>query len=205
MTAKFISFEGTEGVGKTTVIDGVCQHLTACGVDYVKTREPGGSDVGEKLREIFLDKTHNLSVESELLMIFAARSDHLHKVILPALASGRWVVCDRFLDSTVAYQGFGRWHGNLECLAKIDLLAKTFVSRLPDMTIWLDLDVQIGIERASLRGAKDRLESERLPFFERVYQGFEYQYQKPDTRMVRIDASGSRDEVLSSVLKSLFE
>lgn len=203
-SSQFITFEGTEGVGKTTVIDGVCQHLTKLGIDFVRTREPGGSEVGEMLRKIFLNPAHALSPASELLMIFSARSDHLDKVILPALNAGKWVICDRFLDSTVAYQGFGRWHGDPVHLANIDLLASTFIKRLPDKRFWLDLDVATGLERASKRSSLDRLESEKLPFFERVYQGFEYQYRhSTQTPMYRIDASPAPDEVLRQVLECL--
>lgn len=153
--SKFISFEGTEGVGKTTAIDNFCQKLSKTNIPFLRTREPGGSELAEVLREIFLDKNRYINTDTELLMIFTARADHLHKTILPALAEGRWVICDRFVDSTVAYQGFGRYQGDDEYLKKIHLLTKHFVTRLPDLTVWLDLDVRLGIERAGKRGSTD--------------------------------------------------
>lgn len=202
---KFISFEGGEGVGKTTAVDGVCQFLTEHKVAFVRTREPGGSDVGEMLRKIFLNPANQLNADSELLMIFAARADHLHKLILPALADGKWVICDRFLDSTVAYQAFGRWGDNLavrqQMLNKIDSLATQFILKMPDVRFWLDLDPAIGRMRAKNRGALDRLEQESPAFYEQVYQGFCHQYAYAnDGTMIRIDAAGTPREVLERIL-----
>lgn len=208
VSAPFISFEGTEGVGKTTVIDGLCRHLTKVGIDFVRTREPGGTKTAEQVRDIFLDSSHALAADTELLLLFAARFDHLDKVILPALAQGKWVICDRFVDSTVAYQGFGRWYGDEDKLSKIALLTQTFVTRLPDKRIWLDLDIQTGINRAAKRSQKDRLEQEDMAFFARVYQGFEYQFTQQQThhqltQMVRIAADGTCECVLQRVLMAL--
>lgn len=199
-TPKFISFEGTEGVGKTTAIDGFCQYLTSQGIDHVRTREPGGADVAEVIREILLNKNNTLNDDTELLLMFAARADHLHKTILPALAAGKWVVCDRFIDSTVAYQGFGRFDGDAAALDKIELLIANFVPRLPDVTLWLDLDVATGMARAAKRSQADRFESLDTSFFDRVYQGLLYQFNHAPTRIRRIDASGEADEVLSRIV-----
>ena len=112
---RFISFEGTEGVGKTTAIEGLCQRLQAAGIDYVRTREPGGSPFAERLRAILLDPATDINDDTELLLLFAARADHLQQVILPALQRGAWVICDRFTDSTIAYQGYGRADGDQRC------------------------------------------------------------------------------------------
>ena len=109
---RFISFEGTEGVGKTTAIEGLCQRLQAAGIDYLRTREPGGSPFAERLRAILLDPATDINDDTELLLLFAARADHLQQVILPALQRGAWVICDRFTDSTIAYQGYGRADGD---------------------------------------------------------------------------------------------
>lgn len=201
---KFITFEGGEGVGKTTAINGVCEFLTNHHIPFVRTREPGGSEVGELLRKIFLNPAHHLNADSELLMIFSARADHLDKVILPALADGKWVICDRFLDSTVAYQAFGRWGDDKKMLTQmlknIELLAQTFIQKMPDVRFWLDLDPAIGQERAKRRGVLDRLEQESPTFHRQVYQGFVHQYAHNDGTMIRIDASSLPEQVLQAIL-----
>lgn len=153
---RFISFEGTEGVGKTTAIDGLCQRLQAAGIDYIRTREPGGSAFAERLREILLDPATDINDDTELLLLFAARADHLQQVILPALQRGAWVICDRFTDSTIAYQGYGRADGDSRVLAKIDSLIEQFISPLPELTLWLDLPVLEGMARAGKRSKADR-------------------------------------------------
>ncbi|OOR91680.1 dTMP kinase [Moraxella caviae] len=201
--AKFISLEGSEGVGKTTAINELCQYLDAKGIRYVRTREPGGSAFAEKLRALLLDPDTAINVDTELLLMFAARADHLHQTILPALDAGVWVVCDRFLDSTLAYQGYGREHGDDAILKKIAALSEHFVPRLPDMTLWLDLDVQIGMERAAKRSAKDRFEALEIAFFERVRAGFATQAAANPDRIHRIDASGAPDDVLAQMVAVL--
>lgn len=203
-TARFISFEGTEGVGKTTAIDGFCAELQRLGIDFVRTREPGGSVVAERIREIFLDPAMQMCDDTELLLMYAARADHCQKVIMPALAAGKWVVCDRFVDSTVAYQGFGRFGGDASVLQKIDALTQAFVPVLPDTTIWLDLDVELGLVRAGRRGAADRLEAQALDFFGRVYQGLLYQYSQHSQRVIRLDASGDAKMVLQRIWAAVF-
>lgn len=200
---KFISFEGTEGVGKTTVINAVANYLREQQIDFVQTREPGGSPFAETLRGLLLDPATIMSDASELLLMFAARADHIATVIQPALAQGQWVLCDRFIDSTVAYQGFGRNQGNSQALAHIALLVDNFVPTLPDVTIWLDLPVLEGMARAKNRGKLDRFEQEQIAFFERVHQGFAYQAQQQPERVKRIDASGDIDAVLARVLAQL--
>ena len=200
---KFISFEGTEGVGKTTVINAVANYLREQQIDFVQTREPGGSPFAETLRGLLLDPATIMNDASELLLMFAARADHIATVIQPALAQGQWVLCDRFIDSTVAYQGFGRNQGNSQALAQIALLVDNFVPTLPDVTIWLDLPVLEGMARAKNRGKLDRFEQEQIAFFERVHQGFASQAQQQPERVKRIDASGDIDAVLARVLAQL--
>jgi len=197
--AKFVSFEGTEGVGKTTAIEGLCQRLEAEGIDYVRTREPGGSPFAEQLRALLLDPRTDITDDTELLLMFAARSDHLAQVILPALTAGKWVICDRFIDSTVAYQGYGRAFGDSEMRHKINSLIAQFVPRLPDITLWLDLPIEEGMQRAGKRSAADRFEQQQMAFFERVYQGFNEQYLAQPQRIHRIDARGDATTVAQRI------
>lgn len=192
---RFISFEGTEGVGKTTAIEGLCQRLQAAGIDYVRTREPGGSPFAERLRAILLDPETDINDDTELLLLFAARADHLQQVILPALQRGAWVICDRFTDSTIAYQGYGRADGDQRVLAKIDSLITQFISPLPELTLWLDLPVLEGMARAGKRSKADRFEQQATAFFTRVHHGFSMLAMQHPERIERIDASGSSDEV----------
>ncbi|WP_019673173.1 dTMP kinase [Psychrobacter lutiphocae] len=193
--ARFISFEGTEGVGKSTAIANLCAQLDSVGIRYIKTREPGGSTFAEQLRALLLDVNTQIDDDTELLLMFAARSDHVQRVILPALTAGQWVICDRFVDSSVAYQGYGRGQGEIQMLDKIDSLIANFVPRLPDLTLWLDMPVQEGIQRAYQRSAADRFEQEQLDFFERVYEGFYQQQQAHSQRIKRVDASGDAKQV----------
>lgn len=203
MMGRFISFEGTEGVGKTTAIDGLIARLANLGIEVVRTREPGGSDLAESIRQIFLDPNNQIDADTEILLMFAARADHLNRVILPALQMGKWVVSDRFFDSTIAYQGFGRYYADNQALAKIELLIEQFVPIHPDITIWLDLEIATGMQRAAKRSTADRLEANEMAFFERVYQGLLYQYHKHPKRIRRIDAAGSIDEVALRIDQAL--
>ena len=192
---RFISFEGTEGVGKTTAIEQLCLRLEDSGIQYLRTREPGGSPFAERLREILLDPMTDINDDTELLLLFAARCDHLQQVIIPALKRGTWVICDRFTDSTIAYQGFGRSHGDEAVRAKIDALIEQFVPQLPELTLWLDLPVLEGMARANKRSAADRFEQQATEFFTWVHTGFSTLATQYPERIQRIDASGSADEV----------
>ncbi len=164
----FITLEGIEGAGKSTHIRYIHELLSQAGKKVLTTREPGGTDLGERIRDILLMQHElNIDAESELLLMFAARSQHLKQVILPALANGIIVLCDRFTDSTYAYQGGGR--GVVS--EKIDRLANLVHPNLkPDLTLLLDLPVDIGLERASKNGEADRFESEAVLFFESARQ-----------------------------------
>lgn len=202
---RFISFEGTEGVGKTTAIEQLCARLQARGIDYLRTREPGGSPFAERLREILLDPNTAINDDTELLLMFAARCDHMQQVILPALQRGTWVICDRFTDSTVAYQGFGRADGDAIVRAKIDMLIEQFVVQLPELTLWLDLPVLEGMARANKRSAADRFEQQATEFFTRVHQGFSVLASEQPERIQRIDASGSANEVGARIWQTIEE
>lgn len=202
---RFISFEGTEGVGKTTAIEQLCTRLDSRGIDYLRTREPGGSPFAEHLRQILLDPATDINDDTELLLMFAARCDHMQQVILPALQAGRWVICDRFTDSTVAYQGFGRAHGDEAVRAKIDMLIAQFVPQLPELTLWLDLPVAEGMRRAGKRSAADRFEQQADTFFTRVYEGFDTLARQYPERIQRIEASGSAEEVGARIWQAVQE
>jgi dTMP kinase len=200
---RFISFEGTEGVGKTTAIEHLCTRLHDNGIEYLRTREPGGSPFAERLREILLDPATDITDDTELLLLFAARCDHMQQVILPALRRGVWVICDRFTDSTIAYQGFGRAHGDDIMRAKIDGLISQFVPQLPDLTVWLDLPVSEGMARANKRSAADRFEQQATEFFTWVHKGFSSLAVEYPMRIQRIDASGTADEVSARVWQTV--
>jgi dTMP kinase len=193
---KFITFEGIDGAGKSTHLDwfaGLCrQH----GYIVVVTREPGGTACGERLRELLLNSGQPLHPETEALLMFAARREHLEKVIAPALANGEWVVCDRFTDATFAYQGAGSgvdW-------ARLEILEKWVQGTLqPDLTLVLDVAPAVGRARTRDIKAPDRFESEREEFYERVRQGYLRRAANAPSRVKVIDASGSiariRDEL----------
>ncbi|MGP4952909.1 dTMP kinase [Psychrobacter sp. T6-1] len=200
---RFISFEGTEGVGKTTAIEQLCTRLQAAGIDYLRTREPGGSPFAERLRAILLDPATDINDDTELLLLFAARCDHVQQVIMPALARGTWVICDRFVDSTMAYQGYGRAYGEPLMRAKIAQLSEQFVPLLPELTLWLDLPVHEGMARAGKRSTADRFEQQATEFFTRVYKGFEALAAAYPERICRIDASGTSDEVSARVWQAV--
>ena len=193
----FISFEGTEGVGKTTLIKAIHQHLLAQGRDVVLTREPGGTPLAESIRQLLLSQ-HDEAVDAgcELLLMFAARAQHVAQVIQPALGKQQWVLSDRFVDASYAYQQAGRGlppH-------KIDVLAQQFVAVMPDLTFWLDAPVEIGMQRAQQRGAFDRFEQEKLAFFERVRAGYAARQAQEPQRIYRLDATQSAGDILAQAL-----
>jgi len=167
---KFITVEGGEGVGKTTQLRLIEARLREKGVPLQVTREPGGTSLGEQLRQLLLQKEGLAPTPmAELLMVFAARAQHVDTVIAPALARGEWVLCDRFTDASFAYQGFGRGIP-LESIRQLAELVHPQTN--PDLTILLDVDPEIGLERARARGELDRFEREALPFFEAVREGY---------------------------------
>ncbi|WP_417532601.1 dTMP kinase [Marinobacterium stanieri] len=186
-SGRFITVEGGEGVGKTTNLDFIEASLRAQGRDVVRTREPGGTPLAESVRELLLaPRDEQVSDLTELLLVFAARAQHLEQVIKPALAAGKWVLCDRFTDATYAYQGAGRG---------MDMTAITTLEQLvqqtlrPDLTLLLDVPVEIGMARASARSAPDRFESEQLQFFEAVRKLYLQRAEAEPDRFAVIDAS----------------
>lgn len=194
----FISFEGTEGVGKTTLIRKLYEHFQAEAQDVVLTREPGGTPLAEQIRSLLLSVNHDeqMSHDTELLLMYAARAQHLERVILPALAQGQIVLCDRFSDSSFAYQCAGRGLSR----EKLQLLNDNFVVKMPDITFWLDAPIELGMTRARERGALDRFEQEKVSFFEKVRSGFEELHAKNSVRMKRLDATQMPEQVFEAAL-----
>lgn len=200
----FITLEGGEGAGKSTALGYLESALREAGVELVTTREPGGTELGEQLRSVLLTPTA-VPVEptAELLMIFAARAQHLQQCILPALYAGKWVLCDRFTDASYAYQGQGRGLGEAPVSLLEDLVQGEF---RPDVTLLLDVPVDVGLERARGRGALDRFEQEDRAFFERVRQGYLSRARRGSGRYHIVDASRELPEVqasLAAILKEL--
>jgi dTMP kinase len=196
----FITIEGTEGVGKSTSIAFVRAYLEAAGNRVVVTREPGGTQVGERIRELVLSaRAGSLSATTETLLMYAARSHHLERVIKPALREGAWVVCDRFVDATTAYQGAGR-NANQEFL---DDLAKHVLKGLrPDLTLLLDAPLDIGFERIRHR-ERDHFEQEGRDFFERVRQKYHEIAMREPERVKVIDAAQTVEGVQMSLRTAL--
>ena len=187
MRGKFITIEGTEGVGKTTNIQFIQNWLDAKGLAYLCTREPGGTPLAEQIRELLLARRDELVCDTaELLLMFAGRAQHLHQVIEPTLGEGAWVLCDRFTDATYAYQGAGRGVRQ-DLIAELELIVQG--SLRPDLTLILDIPVEIGLKRASERSAPDRFEQEKSEFFQRVRQGYQDIAKNDPERCVIIDAS----------------
>lgn len=197
----FITFEGTEGVGKTTLIQKIHAHFLAQGREVVLTREPGGTPLAEHLRELLLTPNNDepMSADTELLLLYAARAQHLAQVIVPALTAGKVVLSDRFTDASYAYQCLGRGLSK----DKLQLLNANFVSRMPQLTFWLDAPIELGMSRARARGELDRFEQEKLSFFEKVRAGYAELYAAAPDRIKRLDATLSPDEVFAIALEHL--
>lgn len=196
----FITFEGTEGAGKTTQIDRVKVFLEAQGFEVITTREPGGTALGEKIRGLLLQD--DMSQMTELLLMFAARAEHLDKVILPAVNAGKWVLCDRFTESSYAYQGYARGIA-LEKISALELLVQG--SLRPDCTFWFDIPIIEGMKRVQTRGEKDRFEVENIAFFEAVSEGFRTLSKERSSQFYRVDALLSINEVSDSIYQRLGE
>ena len=200
MTRRFITFEGIDGAGKSTHIEAVAQRLRGAGATVVCTREPGGTSLAERLRELVLHAS--MDVLTEALLVFAARRDHLCEVIMPALEAGHTVLCDRFTDATFAYQGGGRG-APLAVLEQLERLVQGELQ--PTLTIWFDLSAELAAQRRAQARAADRFEQQDLAFFERVRGAYAARAQAMPQRFARIDASQPRDVVwqqIDDVLKA---
>lgn len=198
---RFVTLEGTEGGGKSTQIANIQRFLEARGKTVVTTREPGGAPVAEALRGLLLDRANaGMGDDTELLMVFAARAEHLQKVIRPALARGAWVVCDRFTDATYAYQGAGRGIPDARIAALEDWVQGDL---RPDLTLVIDVPVEVGLERAGRRGDHDRFEVEATDFFERVRASYLARARRHPARYRVVDGLGSPEVVRDRVLEAL--
>ncbi len=195
---KFITFEGIDGAGKSSHLEWLAQFLRGKGLTIVVTREPGGTALGERLRELLLDQRQTMHAETETLLMFAARREHLDKVILPALARGDWVVSDRYMDASFAYQGAGRGVS----LQKLVLLEDWVQGRVvPDLTLYFDLPAEIGKARVQSIKTFDRFERESDEFFDRVRQGYLQRAQQFSQRIRVIDASLPIEQVRQNLVE----
>jgi dTMP kinase len=201
IAGRFLTVEGIEGVGKSTQVARLSQSLSERGIAHVVTREPGGTPLAERVREIVLNtRDEALPPVAELLLMFAARAVHLANLVEPNLRAGRWVVCDRFIDATYAYQGGGR-HLSVDAIRPLETLV--LGSRRPDLTVLLDAPVQQALQRARQRNAgaaADRFESERTEFFERVRAVYLERAAAEPGRIAVVDAGQSVDEVAARIL-----
>ena len=206
MGGLFISFEGIDGAGKSTHIDGLAQAFRAQGRAVTLTREPGGTPLAEKLRVLVLNDA--MDAMTEALLVFAARRDHLQQCIEPALARGDVVLCDRFTDATFAYQGFGRGF-DLNMLSTLEHWVQTtkrleanFI-RQPDLTVWFDLPPEIAAQRLTGARAPDKFEAQPVAFFKRVADGYLQRMTASPSRFARIKADDTREAVWLNVLTSV--
>ncbi|CAI8155404.1 MAG: Thymidylate kinase [Cellvibrionales bacterium UBA7375] len=201
MRGKFITIEGTEGVGKTTNIAFIKQWLDDNGISFINTREPGGTPLAEEIRQVLLsNRDEKVCSKAELLMMFAGRAQHIDQVIEPQLAQGNWVLCDRFTDATYAYQGAGREMGDdlikdLETMVQGDMR--------PDLTLILDVPVELGLERAGKRSEPDRFELEKTDFFNRVRHAYLSIATNNPQRYKIIDASQALEHVQLQIADTL--
>lgn len=199
---KFITLEGTEGAGKSTNLTFIAQWLMEQGIEVVTTREPGGTEIGEAVRGILLDPQFTeMTPETELLLMFAARNQHLQQTILPALAAGKWVISDRFTDASYAYQGAARGMAFTR-IAEIEQWVQQ--GQFPDCTLVFDLSIEAGVERVKARGgATDRFEQEQADFFERVRSAYLMRAEQAPDRYRVLDASESLDQVQAQIVEVL--
>jgi dTMP kinase len=201
MKGRFITIEGCEGVGKSTLLAGLKKYLLEAGIDAEFTREPGGTPVAEKIRAVILDANNaEMTDKAELMLYAAARAQHTEEKILPKVKEGKLVICDRYSDSTLAYQGYARGIDK-ELIRSLNKIAECGVKI--DATIFLDLDPEKGFLRKGGADKSDRLEKETLDFHKRVYGGFKEIAKAESERVISIDASKSASEVLEEVISQL--
>lgn len=200
---KFITFEGPDGSGKTTVSTAVVEKLKEAGIPVLYSREPGGSAIAEQIRNVILDpKNTAMDARTEALLYAASRRQHLKEIIEPALDKGINVICDRFIDSSLAYQGYGRHIGEKE-VYQINEFA--IESHMPDKTIFLKISAEDGLARIQNRSFLDRLDQESITFHDDVFNGYEKVVEKYKDRMIIVDASKEVDAVIEDAYKAVME
>lgn len=193
----FITLEGIEGVGKTTVLEFIADYLKKASIDFITTREPGGTPVAEQIRQVILHPDGEpINDKTELLLIFACRSQHFSDIIMPALSAGKWVVSDRFTDATYAYQGGGRGISDTHIQAMEQFVQN---DTRPDQIILLDAPVALARERITARGSLDRIEQEKLDFFEKVREKYLARANADPAHYSIVDATQSIDDVVMAV------
>ncbi|MDD4212064.1 MAG: dTMP kinase [Bacilli bacterium] len=202
MRGLFITFEGTEGSGKTTIIEAIWNHLTSLGYDCIKTREPGGSVISEEIRHVILDpKNTKMDAKTEVLLYAASRRQHLIEVVLPALARGTIVLCDRYVDSSLAYQGCARDIGFQEVY---ELNQFAIQKQMPDLTLYIDVRPEVGLARIqSNHRIQDRLDLEAIDFHKKVYAGYEEVLRRFPERVIRINGEQTVPQVVQEAMKAL--
>lgn len=198
----FVTFEGLDGSGKTTQMRRLAQYLRERDVEVIETVEPGGTEIGQAIRRILLDPAHDhMGSVAEMLLYFAARAQNVHEILEPALLRGAIVISDRWTDSTFAYQGYGRQLGE-QIVADLDRIACS--GRKPDLTLWIDVELETSLNRARSRNAQESAEGTRMDeqsriFYERVLQGYRVLAEREPDRFVRVDGNGTLDEVAERV------
>ena len=201
MSASFITFEGIEGAGKTTHMQFARAYLEQQGVQVVQTREPGGTPLGERIRALLLaDDLPSMAAKTELMLMFAARVEHIDKVIQPALAQGQWVLSDRFYDASYAYQGYGRGI-DLTLIGELNEL--TVGALKPDLSLLFDLDLETSAERVCGRGKADRFEQEQADFFSKVRAGYLDLAKQEPARIKIVDACQTIADVQQAIVVHL--
>lgn len=199
MRGLFITLEGVEGSGKSTMCGVIAETLKQMNIEVVLTREPGGTEFGEELRSLLLNSNYKIDPTAELLTMYAARAQHVNEKILPMMQEGKVVVCDRFSMSSYAYQGYGRGI-ELDMIRKLDCI--TLGDFKPDITFLFDVDVKTGMERVVARGKRDRFEQEDLTFFEKIRTGF-LKYAEQHDEVIMIDSNQSLEKMTQNVIDEL--
>jgi len=199
MEGKFITLEGIEGSGKSTSLKTIKNFLKDLNIEFILTKEPGGGPLGKDLRKMLLDKKSEISSEVELLLMMADRKNHIDQLVLPSLQEGIWVISDRYLDSTYAYQGGGRQLS----ISKIDDLTKLLNLPKPDLTLLFDLPPETALERAAKRSELDRFESEPIEFHRRIRDSYQLRAEEEPERFRIIDATKDIENVQDQLLKYL--
>ena len=194
---KFITFEGGECSGKTTIINAICEYFNKNNINYITTREPGGIKISEEIRNIILDVNNTeMTPECEALLYAASRMQHLSQKVIPAIEEGKVVLCDRFIDSSLAYQGYARGLG-----FDMVLKANTFaLGYMPGLTLFIDVTPDVALKRLAGRGKTDRLDLEKKDFHDRVYSGYLEVLKKYPDRIVRINGKQALEDVISDCL-----